>query len=108
MIAIAAILAVGVLHFVYQLSFISTETSENRGMAEAPAKIEQVRQPPVEAPPVELEAKKTNEVTAPKPAAPVQKLQPQAAPAKTQLKKKEPVETRAERLRRAEKILTGV
>lgn len=106
-VAVGAILTVGMLHFVYQLSVIKTEKLQ---IAEVPPKVEQVRQ---QAPlkitkPFEFEAKKTDAVLPPKPAPALKQRQPETAPAKPQPKKKEAVETRAERLRRAEKILTGV
>jgi hypothetical protein len=104
-IGIAAILVVGILHFAFQISFIQTE---KRQVAEAPAKIEPARAQPAESKPVEFEATKADIVLPEKTAPQTRQRQPETAPAKMQLKKKEAIEPRAARLRRAEKILTGI
>jgi hypothetical protein len=105
-IGIAAILVIGILHFAFQLSFIQTEKKQ---LAENPVKIEQVRQPPVETKPVEFEATKADAVLPEKTAPQIKQRQSEIAPpVKMQLRKKEAIEPRAARLRRAEKILTGI
>jgi hypothetical protein len=107
--AVAAILAIGVLHFTFQMSFIRREVSKNRSLVEVPAvKIEPARVAPLETVPDEFEV---NKIDAPMPKKSVLTFklrQSEIAPAKTQPKKKEVLESRAGRLRRAEKILTGV
>jgi len=110
-IGIVAILMVGILHFSFQMSFIELEKGEKRRVAEvAPVRIEPpsapVSAPSDETKPVEFEATKTNAPLPPKPA--VKSRQAEILPVRPEPKKKEAVETRAERLRRAEKILTGI
>jgi len=109
-IAVAAILVIGVLHFVFQISFIRRESAENRVPAEAPAKIEQLREKTADNKPVEFEAKKADEVVVPeKNKRAIKQNRPEAIAVKPPPKKREqPAETRAERLRRAERILTGI
>lgn len=104
-IGIAAILTIGILHFAFQISFIQSEKTQ---VAENPVKIETVSEQPAETKPSEFEVKKADIILPPKPAPQIKQRQPELAPAKPQLKKKDSVETRAERLRRAEKILTGI
>jgi hypothetical protein len=105
-IGIAAILVIGILHFAFQLSVIQTEKKQ---VAEAPASIEQVReQPAVETKPAAFEATKADIVLPVKTAPQIRQRQPEIAPSKMQLKKKEALDPRAVRLRRAEKILTGI
>jgi len=104
-IGIAAILVVGILHFAFQLSIIQTEKKQ---VAENPVSIEQVHEKTAEIKPVEFEATKVDVVLPEKNAPQIKQRQPEIAPAKMQLKKKEAVDARAERLRRAEKILTGI
>lgn len=118
---VAAILAIGVLHFAFQMSVIRPEVSENR--------------PVVEVPPVTMEAPRALTVEAVPAIADTKKVEASAAPQKTALRvkprqaeirqseirqseiapskqpvsrKKETVESRAERLRRAERLLTGI
>ena len=108
-VAVAAILAIGVLHFTFQMAFISREVSKNRLAVEVPAvNIETDRVAPVAAPPTEFEMKKINSPQPQKSVPAVKPRQGEIVPVKPQSKKKEAVESRAERLRRAEKILTGV
>src|SRR5215218_6696966 len=58
--AVVAILAVGVLHFVFQMSFIRSEVSENRPILEVPPiKIESVSAAPVETESIENKVKKS-------------------------------------------------
>lgn len=105
-VAVAAILAIGVLHFVFQMSFIRTEVSKSSPAIEVPpVKVEPVRAAPAAAP-VEFKAKKINAELPSKNLPATKQRQSEIAPARPQPKK--PVETRAERLRRAERILTGV
>lgn len=109
----AAILAVIVLHFVVS-QFISFESRKESSVAEV------ISQPDIEIS-TEYEAKKLDVAVAPKvvQAAPVTSIsQSEANDDEVELKretvkqplarKKEPRESRAERLRRAEKLLTGV
>jgi len=111
---VAAILAIGVLHFAFQISVIRPEVSENRPVVEVPPiKVEPARTLPVVTVPA-AETNKTAGVTAPqKTALRVKARQLQAAPSvapskQPVMKKKEAVESRAERLRRAERLLTGI
>jgi len=104
----AAILAVIVLHFVSQFVFFQSEKP-------AP-KIEAVNQPSVEIKTenepiaeikIESEAIKTDVAEAPEAAQPIVQPEPKNAPSRI-VRKKESRESRAERLRRAERILTGI
>ena len=104
-IGIAAILVIGILHFAFQLSVIQTEKKQ---VAENPVSIEQVREQPAETKPVEFKATKADVVLPEKPAPQIKQRQSETAPSKPQFKKKEAIEPKAERLRRAEKILTGI
>ncbi len=108
--AVVSILAIGVLHFVFQISFIRSEVSENRPILEVPPiKIESVSAAPVETGSIKNKAKKSETLASPKNVrAAVRQRQMEPAPLKPQLKKREAVESRAARLRRAERILTGV
>lgn len=103
--SVAAIFAIGILHFVFQLSFIRSEKPQ---LDEAPVKIEQVREQTVETKPIEFEAKKVNIVLPEKTVPTVRRRQPEIVPSKTHFRKKDADETRTARLRRAEKILTGI
>ncbi len=108
-VAVAAILAIGVLHFAFQMSVIRTEVSKTSHAVEVPpVRVEPVRAAPVEAAPAEFKPKKINSALPSKNLPAVKKRQAEIAPVKPQPKKKEAVETRSERLRRAERILTGV
>ena len=106
-IAIAGIFILIVLHFVSQFTIFKVETAQN-----APVRAEIVPAPEnqqvAEIKVVEetknLEAVETVERVTPVVAQPKSK----PAPVRVSPKKKEPRETRAERLRRAERILTGV
>jgi hypothetical protein len=106
----AAILAIGVLHFVFQISFIRREVSNTRPLFEVPpVKVEPLPAMPAESKPVAFESKKTDAPDHPKKSVPdVKSRRAAVVPLKPQPRKREAVETRAERLRRAEKILTGV
>lgn len=109
-VAVAAILAIGVLHFAFQMTFINREVGKNRPVIEVPpVKIEPARVEPIIIAPTEFEAKKVKAPLAPKAGRTVIKQRAvEFAPLKAQPKKKDAFESRAERLRRAEKILTGV
>lgn len=110
-VAVAAILAIGVLHFAFQISFINREVGKNRPLIEVPpvkiepAPVELIKPESEDA---DFEAKKVNAPLAPKAAKTVKQRAVEFAPVKPQPKKKDAVESRDERLRRAEKILTGV
>lgn len=99
----AAILLVIVLHLAAQIVFFKSENPESEITS---AKIENEQS--VEIKP-EYEAKKSVVVEMPAPVSPIVQPQPKKiAPALPVVKKKEPRESKVERLRRAEKILTGV
>ncbi len=104
-VAIGAILAVGVLHFVFQISFIETEKMH---VAELPVKLEQIGEQTSATKPIEFEVKKVDVVNLEKTAPANSQRQSEVAPAKPQFKKKDSVEPRVTRLRRAEKLLTGI
>lgn len=113
---VAAILAIGVLHFAFQMSVIRPEVSENRPVGEVPpVKIEAPRALTVEAVPAIADPKKPEVATAPQKTAlrikPRQNEIRQSEIARSKppvIRKKEAVESRAERLRRAERLLTGI
>jgi eukaryotic-like serine/threonine-protein kinase len=112
-IAGAAIFAILVLHSVWQFSFIQ---SENLRAAEAELKTIQLEKLPVpvkkDKPPVEVkpvyEAKKSDVVISPKAVQPATYRQSEIKPAPPTPKKKAVSESKSERLRRAEKLLTGM
>jgi hypothetical protein len=109
---LAAILTIGVLHFALQMSFIRREVSKTRPVIEVPAiTVEPDTAPPVKtAPAADFKSKKDPARQAQKAVLPL-KPRPQfeTTPSKTTpTKKKEAVESRAERLRRAERLLTGL
>jgi len=106
----AAIITIGILHFAFQVSFINSEISENRPVAEVPpVKTEPASSQIIEIPSNRFETENAVKSAPVKPAVPVvRKLQLEPAPIKPQMKKKESFETSAERLRRVEKALTGV
>lgn len=119
--AFVVILVLAALHFAFQFSFIRSENVENSRaaefpvrVAEFPVKIEQAHPQAVETGSAEIEAKKQTEtkkiynVKPPKSIVPVRQHRTEIAPSKPLPKKKIPVESRAARLRRAERILTGV
>lgn len=114
---VAAILAIGVLHFAFQMSVIRPEVSENHPVVEVPpVKLEPARalsSEAVPAAPVAIEPKRTETSAPQKTAQRVKPRQLEAAPASAParqpvMRKKEAVESRAERLRRAERLLTGI
>lgn len=106
---VAAILAIGVLHLAFQISVIRPEVSENHAILEVPpVKVEPARALPVEAPSSVDEMKKTERVASQKTALHVKAQQSEIMPSKPPVRKKEAGETRAERLRRAERLLTGI
>ena len=109
-VAVGAILTIGVLHFAFQMSFINREVSKNRPLVEVPpVVVEPARIEPVKPEPTEFEAKKVKAPLAPKAGRTVIKQRAvEFVPLKAQPKKKDAVEPRAERLRRAERILTGI
>lgn len=109
-VAVAAILAIGVLHFAFQMSFINREVSKNRPVVEVPpVRIEPARVEPVRVEPSGFEAKKADvRLSTKEPRTIIRQRAVETAPLKAPPKKKETVETRADRLRRAEKILTGI
>ena len=114
-IIIAGILAIAVVHFAVQLSFIRSENSRSD---ELTAQIEGLKSevPPVEVKqpdsriidikPEEYEVRKVKVVTIPEYVQPAPRRQVEIV--QPQPKKKPARETKAERLRRAERILTGI
>ena len=108
--AIAAILAIGVLQFALQVSVIRQDVGETRPPFQVPpVKTEPLYTAPAVSEPARLATKKANAVLPPKVATrAARERQPEPAPLKPQSRKKESVETRAARLRRVERILTGV
>ncbi|HSK72855.1 MAG TPA: hypothetical protein VK892_14230 [Pyrinomonadaceae bacterium] len=104
-IAGAAIFAIIVVHFVLQFTFIQSENFRSALISIPP---EPIKEKSVEIKTIN-EPIKLDIVTIPKTAAPtVSPPQRKILTPQTVVKKKEPRESRAERLRRAEKILTGV
>jgi type IV secretory pathway VirB10-like protein len=100
----AAISALIVLHFVSQFIFFQNESVPDENTMPK-IENEQVFEIKPESEPI-----KPSVVVSPKrPAtAPIIQPEPKAAPVRKTIKKKEPVESKTERLRRAERILTGV
>lgn len=117
---IVAIIAVAILQAVIQTYFVQIETSKNLIVAEVSVKTEQIILPKTEAEPIssqnveiapkEFEPKKINNVVETKPAPQIKQRQTEIVLPKPQtpVKKKDAIDTRTERLRRAEKILTGI
>lgn len=121
--AVAAIIAIAVLHFVIQSNFIQSEKSKNLTVEEVSVKTDRIRLPKFETEQVRpqtvqikentIEAKKINKVISNQPTSQIKQRQnekteivlPKPQP---QIKKKEIVDPRTERLRRAERILTGI
>ena len=110
----AAILAIIILHFVSQITFLRNENLvSERASAKTENKQnneqinEHINEQSVEIKP-EYEAKDSRILKAPAPLVPsnVQR-NTENVPQRLAVKKKEPRESRAERLRRAERILTG-
>ena len=113
-IAFVAILAVAALHFALQFSFIRSENIGNNRADEIPVKvnetpdqIEQVQEQAIEIHPTKFKTKKSDNANPRKPVEAVKRHITEIAPSKPLPKKKIKVESRAERLRRAERILTG-
>jgi anti-sigma-K factor RskA len=124
MVILAGILAVAALHFAAQISFIQ---NENPRSAELIALIEdlksdeklavEIKQPDTQTivvKPEEYEVRKVKVITIPENEQPVSRRQVEAIPPatavapSTQPKKKAVRDTRGARLRRAERILTGI
>ena len=113
----AAIFVIIILHFVSQFIFLQSEKTAPKTEAINHQSVE--IQPEAEIRPennqiaeieTESAAKKPRSVTKPKTVPPVVQPEPTSAPSRAVIKKKEPRggESRAERLRRAERLLTGV
>jgi hypothetical protein len=98
----AAIFAIIALHFVSQFVFFP---SDNPQIEENLPKIENEQTVEIK---TENEVAKPNIVAKPEVVPSVVQPERKIAPSQTLIKKKEPRESRAERLRRAEKILTGI
>ena len=104
----AVIFAIIILHFVSQFIFIQNEKLESEitsAVTEPEQSVESIKSAEIK---TEAKTKNVEIVKAPVPAAPTVQPEPKIAPSRTILKKKETRESRAERLRRAERILTGV
>jgi type IV secretory pathway VirB10-like protein len=108
-IAGAAILAVIVLHFVSQFIFFPSQkpAPEIEAMSRQSVEIKAENEPVAEIE-IESEPKKPEIVTMPEKAPPNAQPEIRIAPSQTLIRKKEPRESKAERLRRAERLLTGV
>ena len=107
-IAVAAILAIGILHFAFQMSFIQRENKENLRVAAtvvAPPKVAE-RNIVIASP--EFEMNKADDVKLEKSAPAFKQRRTGNAPPKLSPKKQDSADTNTERLRRAEKILTGI
>jgi type IV secretory pathway VirB10-like protein len=106
---IAAIFAVIILHFVSQFIFLQSEKTalETEAINHQSVEIKPESEPARE---IETEsaATETETVTRPSAVQPVVQPEPKIEPARVVIKKKEPRESRTERLRRAERLLTGV
>lgn len=109
------IMTIAVTHFALQINFIQKEKLETIETAveverNIQPEIKTLAKPVIEIEPEQYEVKKVEVITIPEFVKPAPRRQKEAAPApvKSVRKKKEIHETRAERLRRAERILTGV
>lgn len=105
----AAIVAIIILHFVSQFIFIQNEkpvSEVSSAAAKNEQSVESIESIEIK---TEDESKTSEIVKAPIPVPPAA-VQPEIkiAPSQMVIKKKEPRESRAERLRRAERLLTGV
>jgi cell division protein FtsN len=110
-IAGAAILAIIVLHFAAQFIFFQSEkpAPEIEAISRQSVEIESENQPGPEIE-TESEARKPDVVAMPEKAPLNVQPEPKTAPSQQQtlIRKKEPRESKTERLRRAERLLTGV
>lgn len=109
-IAGAAILAIIILHFVSQFIFFQDEkpSPEIEAISRQSVEIESENEPNLEIE-TKSEARKPDVVTMPEKAPLNVQPEPKIAPSQqTLIRKKEPRESKAERLRRAERLLTGV
>lgn len=100
------IFAIIVLHFAAQFVFFNSKSLQSE-KAFAETENEQIKQQGAEIK-TELKAKISDIVTTPVPTSPTVRRESKIAASPVAEKKKQPRETRAERLRRAEKILTGI
>ena len=108
----AAILAIIILHFVSQFTFLQNENFESERVS---AKVEDLRnnkqdnEQNVEIE-TQYEVKDSGVMQTPvlNDVPPTARHKSEIAPSRTVIKKKEPRESRTERLRRAERILTGI
>jgi outer membrane biosynthesis protein TonB len=109
------IMTIAVAHFALQMIFIQ---KENLQAVETAVEVEKNIEPNieknspvkqvVEIEPEQVEVKKVEVITIPEYVKPAPRQQKEAVHAPKPVRKKEVRETRAERLRRAERILTGV
>ena len=111
-IAGAAILAIIVLHFAAQFIFFQSEkpSPEIEAISRQSIEIEPENEPNLEIE-TQSEARKPDVVAMPEKAAPNVQPEPKIAPPQPQqtlIRKKEPRESKSERLRQAERLLTGV
>lgn len=103
-----AIFAIIILHFVSQFIFIQNEKLESEltsAVTEPERSVESIDSNEIK---TEAKTRTSEIIKAPVPAAPILQPETKIAPSRTAIKKKEPRESRAERLRRAERILTGI
>jgi len=102
----AAILAIIILHFVSQFIFFQSEKFESERTS-AKTENERNNEQNVEIK-TEYDARNSAIVTTSAPVPSTVQRETKIAPSRSVIKKKEQRESRAERLRRAERILTGV
>ncbi len=109
------IMTIAVTHFALQMNFIQKENLQSVETAvgiEKNFETEVEKNSPakqiIEIAPEQVEVKKVEVITLPEYVKPAPRQRKETVPAPKPVKKKEVRETRAERLRRAERILTGV
>jgi hypothetical protein len=108
-------MTIAVTHFALQMNFIQKENLQSVETAvgiEKNFETEVEKNSPakqiIEIAPEQVEVKKVEVITLPEYVKPAPRQRKETVPAPKPVKKKEVRETRAERLRRAERILTGV
>ncbi|MDQ3800943.1 MAG: hypothetical protein M3384_16090 [Acidobacteriota bacterium] len=106
----AAIFVIIVLHFVSQFIFFQSEKvlPKTEALNRQSVEIKPENKPEINKPETAVTAKKPEAAVSIPTVAPVVQPQPASAPSRIMIKKKEPRESKAERLRRAERLLTGI
>lgn len=109
------IMTIAVVHFALQMIFIQKENLETVKSAveiennfETAVEIKSPAKQIIEIEPEQVEVNKVEVITIPEFVKPAPRQRKETVPATKPVKKKEVRETRAERLRRAERLLTGV